>query len=369
MSHLIRRLVLAATGLACTVLSAAAPPATHKTENVIFVMTDGLRWQDVFRGAELELITGKDGGVRDVEALKKAYWRDTPRARREALMPFLWSVIASRGQVFGNRDLASDAMVTNGKNFSYPGYSETLCGFADPRIDSNDKVPNPNVTVFEWLNQKPAFHGKVAAFGAWDTFPYIFNAARAGFPVNAGWEPFTDMPATPRLDLLNHLKLETPRVWPDEPFDALPFYTALEYLKASKPRLLYVSLGETDEWAHEGRYDEYLDAAHRADEYVKVLWETVQSMPEYRDKTTLIFSPDHGRGEGPEWKSHGEKIPDSKYIWMAFLGPDTPAKGERSNVPPVMQNQIAATLAVFLGEDYPAAVEKAGKPIQEVLPQ
>ncbi|MGI8992391.1 MAG: hypothetical protein ACR2I2_22775, partial [Bryobacteraceae bacterium] len=41
--------------------------------------------------------------------------------------------------------------VTNGLNFSYPGYSETLCGFADPRIKSNDKVPNPNVTVLEWL--------------------------------------------------------------------------------------------------------------------------------------------------------------------------------------------------------------------------
>jgi hypothetical protein len=41
-----------------------------------------------------------------------------------------------------------------------------LCGFPDPRIDSNDKVPNPNVTLFEWLHQKPAFKGKVAAFGS-----------------------------------------------------------------------------------------------------------------------------------------------------------------------------------------------------------
>ena len=94
-----------------------------------------------------------------------------------------------------------------------------------------------------------------------------------------------------------NLKAETPRIWPDEPFDPIPFYTALEYLKEKKPRILYLSLGETDDWAHAGNYTEYLNAAHRADDYVRDLWETVQSMPEYRGSTTLIFSPDHGRGK------------------------------------------------------------------------
>jgi hypothetical protein len=53
---------------------------------------------------------------------------------------------------------------------------------------------------------------------------------------------------------------------------------------------------------------------------------------------------------------------------MAFLGPDTQALGERSNVSGVAQSQIAATLAAFLGEDYAADVTKAGKPIADVLP-
>jgi len=103
--------------------------------------------------------------------------------------------------------------------------------------------------------------------------------------------------------------------------------------------------------------------------YLRTLLELVQSMPEYRGNTTLIFTPDHGRGKTPhQWRDHGQKIPDSKYIWLAFLGPDTPALGERSKVAPVTQNQIAATLAALLGEDYAAAVPKAGKPITEVLP-
>jgi len=357
--------------LLTAVLAQAALGASNgaKTRNVIFVMTDGLRWQEVFRGADAALIDKEHGNVSDPEELKKRYWRNTPDERREVLMPFLWQTIARYGQVYGNRDLGSDAYVTNGHNFSYPGYNETLCGFPDPRIDSNDNVPNPNVTVLEWLHRKPEYSGQVAAFGAWDVISAIVNAARSGLVANAGYDPLLATPITPEMELINRLKADT-RIWGDEPFDSFPFYTAMEYLKLHHPRVLYVSLGETDDWAHEGKYELYLNAAHRVDQFLRELWETVQSMPEYRATTTLIFSPDHGRGEAPEdWKSHGEKIPDSKYIWMAFLGPDTPAQGERGHIAAVRQSQIAATLAALLGEDYNADVPKAGKPIRDVLPQ
>ncbi len=329
-------------------------------------MTDGLRWQEVFNGAEESLMTKENGGVSDVPGLKKTYWRDTPEARRSALMPFVWSVMSKNGQLYGNRNRGSDAFVTNGRNFSYPGYNETLCGFPDPGINSNDKIPNPNVTVLEWLNGKPAYHNKVAAFGAWDVFPFIFNWQRAGFLVNSGYDPLT-LAGNARVDVLNQVRTEGPHVWPDEVFDPILFHTALEYFKEAKPRILYISLGETDEWAHAGNYAQYLDSAHRADAHLKTLWDTVQSMPGYRDQTTLIFTPDHGRGDAPVgWKSHGEKVPASKYIWMAFLGPDTPALGERSQIPAVTQNQIAATLAALLGENYQAAVPKAAAPISDV---
>jgi hypothetical protein len=352
---------------AAIVLFASIAAAQPKTKNIIFVMTDGLRWQEVFTGAEESLMTKENGGVTDIPGLKRAYWRETPEARREALMPFMWTVIAKSGQIYGNRNQGSEAYVTNGKNFSYPGYNETLSGFPDARIKSNDKIPNPNVTVLEWLNGKPAYQGKVAAFGAWDVFPFIFNSERAGFLVNAGYDPLTMLPDNARVDVMNQIRTEGPHVWPDEVFDPILFHTALEYLKEAKPRILYISLGETDEWAHAGKYALYLDSAHRADAHLKTLWETVQSMPEYRDQTTLIFTPDHGRGDAPvAWKSHGEKVPASKYIWMAFLGPDTPALSERTNIPAVTQNQIAATLAAFLGEDYPGSVAKAGPPIPGV---
>ena len=216
----------------------AQVPAEHKTQHIILVMTDGLRWQEVFKGAEASIMNKKSGKVEDEPALRRAYWRETTEDRRKALMPFFWNVIAKEGQVYGNRDKGSDASVTNGLFFSYPGYSETLCGFADPRINSNDKIPNPNVTVLEWLKKRPSFQGEIGVFGAWEAIPSVVNPDRANLTANAGYDPLTTIPLTPSLQLLNDLKAELPRVWEEEPFDAIPFYTALEYLKERKPRIL-----------------------------------------------------------------------------------------------------------------------------------
>jgi len=106
----------------------AQPAAARKTENVIVVMMDGLRWEEVFRGADPKLINKHDpkflgATSQRTSRARELYWRDTPEQRRQALMPFLWSVMASQGQVFGNRDLGSDSHVINHHKFSYPGYS------------------------------------------------------------------------------------------------------------------------------------------------------------------------------------------------------------------------------------------------------
>jgi hypothetical protein len=363
--------LVAATGALVTIASAQTP-SKHQTENIILVMIDGMRWQEVFHGADPELLEAIGPAMTNDEKQRAAiarqrYAGSTASDRRKALMPFLWSVVSSKGQLFGNRDLGSDSHVINGLNFSYPGYSETLTGLADPRVDSNDNVPNPNPTVFEWLNAKPEFAGKVAAFGAWNVFSGIFRSQKCDFVVNAGYDALTAIPATPRLDLLNSLKHETVRVWPDEPFDPLPFHTAMEYLRVKKPRVLFVGLGETDDWAHVGLYADYLNAAYLADDYLRQIWKLVQSMPAYRGRTTLIVLPDHGRGNGANWIDHGQKIPESAQTWMAFLGPDTPPLGERKQSQAVTESQIAATLATMLGEDYRASVPKAGAPISDVL--
>ena len=52
----------------------AEPPARKtKTENILFVMLDGFRWQELFCGAEEELLDKDRGGVQNVEETKKLF--------------------------------------------------------------------------------------------------------------------------------------------------------------------------------------------------------------------------------------------------------------------------------------------------------
>jgi hypothetical protein len=335
----------------------------------VLIVSDGLRWQEVFTGAEEDLLNDGAGGswLPDTE-LRKRYWRDTPAERREALFPFLWGTVAKQGQIFGNQTLGSIARVSNGKAFSYPGYNEMTTGFPNDAIDSNEFGPNPTPSVFEWLNEFEPFRGRVAIYGTWNVFENIFNRRRSGLIIQAGWTPPGKNPPSPRDQLLRRLYETTTPLDEEDVDNSFLQVALLDYVKSAKPRVLFVGYGETDNWAHQGRYDLVLDSAHRTDGFVKELWDTMQSMPQYRGTTTFIITTDHGRGGGlTEWKEHGVEEKGSENIWMAVIGPDTRALGERHGGPVLVQAQIAATVAALVGRDYPAAVPRAAAPIAEIL--
>src|SRR6478672_7807003 len=162
----------------------AARPQGPPVANVLVVTMDGMRWQEVFGGLQSTLVTKDEGGVSEAAPVSARFDAGTAEQRRQKLMPFFWDVIAQQGQVFGDPSHQSVAHVTNGLWFSYPGYNELLTGAPDPRINSNDRVENPNTSVLEWLNQRPAYAGKVAAFASWELLPWILNQKRSGIPCN-----------------------------------------------------------------------------------------------------------------------------------------------------------------------------------------
>ena len=334
-----------------------------KTRAVVLIVLDGFRWQEVFDGPEHDLMDAKHGGAQDAAQLRKDFWRDTPEEGRATLLPFLWTVVAKQGQIYGNRRKGSVAQVTNGFKFSYPGYNEMATGYPNPQINSNEFGPNPNATVFEWLNNLPEFRDQVAIFGTWDTFNDIFRAKQSGLVVRAGWTlPWTE-PLTPREQLLKKLYETSTRVEDDDAPDSFTHEDLLDYLQTHSPRVLFVGYGETDDWAHAGKYDLVLQAAHEDDQRIAELWNTMQAKPEYHDQVTFIITCDHGRGSGLKlWRDHDKNIAGAENIWIAAIGPDTPASGEMANVPRVTQSQIAATIAQLLGQDYRSTVPQAAPP-------
>jgi hypothetical protein len=349
-------------------LTASAQPATR---NVLLVTIDGLRWQEVFRGADEAFINTELGGVSEnaIKATRASALAATPSERRRKLMPFVWDEVARRGQIFGNRDRGSPMHVTNVEWFSYPGYNELLCGFADPMVVSNAPIPNRNTTVLEWLNARAAFAGRVAACTTWQIFPAILNVGRSRLPlwVSGQHNPSLASRSAQFADIDRWMD-DIPIKSGDEHYDAFAFRAALEMIDVVRPRVLYVALGEPDTNAHRRRYDAYLESITRCDRFVRQLWEKLQSMDEYRGRTTLIITPDHGRGRTPkDWTNHNKKTPGSDETWLAVLGPDTAARGERVDSPPIISAQIAATVAAMLGENWNAAEPRAGAPVAEVL--
>src|SRR2546429_3262794 len=177
-----------------------------KTRTVVLIVSDGLRWQEIFTGADPELLNEKNGGIWETEReLRREFWRTDPAERRQALFPFLWGTVAVRGQIFGNQTQGSIAGVTTGLAFSYPGYNEMLTGHRDARINSNEFGPNPTLPVFEWLNGLPELHGHVAVYATWGAFKDIFNVGRSHLPVQAGWDPPYRGTTSAREELLNRL--------------------------------------------------------------------------------------------------------------------------------------------------------------------
>ena len=358
-----KKLILACVLLTINVVLFAQ--SRPKTQNLIIITLDGLRWQEIFTGADSSFIQNKNL-VGNAAACSKKYWNSHLEKRRSMLMPFLWETVATHGQIYGNRNKGCKESVKNPYWFSYPGYNEIFTGFADEKVNSNEYGPNPNVSVLEAMNQAPEFKGKIAAFTSWDAFNDILNERRSGLLVNAGVEKQVGMENDAVMQSMNELQYQLPDIFEGVRLDGVTFNMGFEYLKAKKPRVLYLGFDETDDFAHGSRYMDYLNSAHYEDDMIRMIWEWVQSNPQYKDKTTIFITCDHGRGVDAEgWKSHGSKTAHSNETWFAVMGPDTPALGEITDGE-YYHNQFAKTFAALLGFDF-KTTNPVGNPINRVM--
>jgi hypothetical protein len=367
------------------------PAFSQPAENIIIITTDGLRWQEVFSGMDSAIANDPKFNQGDSAAIYGKYWSPDPLERRKKLMPFFWSRIETDGQIYGNRNHGNKIDNANPYWFSYPGYNEIFTGYPDTLINSNSYPTNPNTTLLEFLNARPKYKNKVAAFGAWDAFDRILNEERGKFPVYSAFDPLgkgittTDgkisvydkildkegnrIPVYSGIDpfekdipdagqmVINAMARDSYRPFGEEEIlDVFTHYGAMNYLQAKKPKVLYISYGETDEWAHHGHYKDYLNAANMVDKWIRDLWNHVQSDPQYKNKTAIFITTDHGRGDAikKEWTSHNNKIQDCNQIWMAAMGPGIKAKGEVKTTQQLYQKQFAQTMASILGLTFTA---------------
>ena len=319
-------------------------------ENIFIITTDGYRWQELFSGAEADILFDTKY-VNDTAAMRCMYWANTSEERRKKLMPFTWNYISANGQLWGNRNYGNLVSVANPYHLSYAGYNEIFTGYADRAIINNKPKKDHNSNLLSFLNGLPGYENKVAMFGSWKLFTYILNGTNKKIQLNAGYQAFEDDSLSETMNVINQLQQSSSYNTLATRSDILTFTIAMEYVQAKHPKIVHIGFGETDEFAHHGQYDRYLAQANQFDKFLADIWTMIQSDDFYKNKTTLFITTDHGRGRKPgKWPVHGPFIGGSDETWMIQLGPHIAPLGEMKEKIELQNEQFAQTIASYLGK-------------------
>lgn len=107
--------------------------------------------------------------------------------------------------------------------------------------------------------------------------------------------------------------------------DSLTLLEAKRIMAENHPNLVFINFMEPDGYAHAVNWEFYLRGISRSDRYVKQLWDFLQKDKNYRKKTTLLVTNDHGRHldtvDGG-WAEHGDDCDGCQHISLLALGPD-----------------------------------------------
>jgi len=345
------RTVSVLIGLCYCAAAPAAVPTPH-THNVILVTLDGVRTQEIFGGLDAAIARHSAAlSYSEIEAVRSRYDAATAESRRAALMPVFWRRLVPQGVLFGDAALGAPMRVQNAQCVSSPGYVEMNSGAARAEVLDNSPRRYPYRGALQVVAEELRLDFPlVAQIGSWDGFSLAASSRDGAFLMSGGFDLLPPAVSTPEIESLGRLRREVLDLWEEGSDDALSFRIATAYLKAQRPRLMWIGLGNSDDWAHADRYDRLLTYLNLADGWLGELWSMLQDLDAYRGRTTLIVTTDHGRGlRGEDWSEHDCAIPGSEAIWALVVGPDTPATGEAMHTGELHQGQIAATVLQYFG--------------------
>ncbi len=145
--------------------------------------------------------------------------------------------------------------------------------------------------------------------------------------------------------------------------DELTFFMSKEIMTRFAPSLMLVNFWDID-IAHYGAFSLYIDAIRRTDRLVADLWRHAQSLPEYRDRTTMLVVPELGRDSdvaGNGFANHRSGDDSCRRVWLVALGAGVPAGAGTER--PITTSDVAPTIARILGFDMP---DCEGRPLAEL---
>jgi type I phosphodiesterase/nucleotide pyrophosphatase len=340
---------------------ASARPPEAEEPRVVLVTIDGVRWQDVFEGVDRSLARRSGKGSEEPTLAEQGL------ERPESLLPRLYDLVAKSGIAIGHGAGCGIVRTAGATNLSLPSYYELFTA-RRTRCTSNFCAPLEVPTLLDRAAE--AGVTPVASIGSWDALERAVSRGTATVFVSAGtrrWSgrrPLEDArleSAVAEGEKAGPFPASHGMYRPDRHTAAI----ALEYVRAHRPRLLHVGLGDADEFGHRNDYRMYLAALHASDAFVGQLGDLLDTLG-LSTSTTVIVVADHGRAH--TFREHGPVYPESGRSFVFAFGGRVAPRGKVCARRDITLPDVGATVQALLGLP-PDEAPDAGRAIEELDPK
>jgi len=313
---------------------------------VILITVDGVRPEEIFRGADPRLAGGGAG----------------------PLLPLLRARVARGGFLAGDGDRDDAFPVRNLAACSLPGYQSILSGRDLGCLDNTCGRIGVETVLERARRELGLDQGQVAAFASWPEIALAVEREPGALTVDAGGGPPGPSAAAQDGDP-GAVAIRQEDAGDRPPWgyrrDRYTWALAMRYLERHRPRVLYVGLGDPDEWAHLGDYAAYAASVAALDARLEGLFRRLEGMGAWGAGASVLVTTDHGRGRGDDWTSHGFWHPGSARAWLFASTPatrDAPGRAGRGRYD---HHSIRPTVEALLGL---APCQACQPPVAELLP-
>lgn len=277
-----------------------------------------------------------------VVVIDGARWSETWGEKLHTNIPFRANTLAPQGVLLTN-------MYNNGDTYTCPGHVALSTGRYQHITNDGTQLPDEPGVFQYFLKQTSLPNNKAYLVASKDKLFVLANCVDAQW--NNQFNPMFDC------------GISGPFTGYRE--DSVTLKNALQILDTDSPSLMFICFKEPDVSAHTGNWENYIKGIQTTDQYVNTIWNFIQSSTDYRDKTTMIITNDHGRhlnGVADGFISHGDTCQGCRHIEFLALGPDFKKGITLDSM--YDQTDVSATIAQLLHISMPTS---NGKVIDEIF--
>ena len=305
-------------------------PSPRGELHVVLLALDGVRHREIFDGTDLVLVRSQRLPAEQHQTARE-------------LMPNLHALIDGQGAALGSASMLS----ASGPNFvSLPGYTEMLTGRRVTACRDNYCTRGGAPTILDACAAlSEVAIEDCAAVTSWPNISRVVAERSERAAVSTGRHGGVTRSLVSAASRGALLQAERSSPFPghgDFRPDAHTARIALSHFDQHQPRVMFIGLGEPDEYAHRNDYSNYLGALRAADRLIGEISTRLDRLAAKGERTAFFVTTDHGRADG--FVSHGGAFAESARIWLVASGTEIRGRGRLRAASPRFLADVAPTI-------------------------